>query len=713
MAGRTERRLRMVALLLAFLVFGSAAMLRLGYWQVVAAPDLVIRAVDTMAPPPEPKLARGEIIDRDGVTLAQSASFDRLDAHPKDIPADRREGIVETLAGILDLGAAERQTYLAKLSTDRAWDWLARRLTPDQSLAVTLAKDAGELPGISLEPLEARVYPRHGGQAHTTLASHLLGFVAGDSGGAYGLERVYEDRLAGRDTSAMQTASIAGLDTGPGSVADLEGLVVPPLRLTIDARLQRQLESELNTARIANQARSVSAVVMDPYSGAILATASVPGYDANDFAAVAQEDMDLLRDRVVSDIYEPGSVMKIFTATAALDRGVVTPETKILDQARLEFYRHTVENADGKGMGWLPVKDVIANSRNVATAKIAALLAPKDTQKAARLLHGMWDRVGLVGRTGVDMAGEEPGIYWDPDRYQWAEVDLANRAFGQGVAVTLLQLARGFSTLVNGGFLVQPHVLADSETDRPKERVLRPKIADLAQEILVHVTGSVPHYARGSLIPGYLIGGKTGTAQIWDVEKGDWKRNRFNHSFIGFVGANRPEVVIAVRIEEAVPAAVKPYLDLEIESYELFQMIARGAIKHLDIERSRDRHAGLPILGTEAARVLTPDRARAARAESRKDEKAARREVKGDDRATPGAEPESDRGNQGPESDREDRKPTHVDAVTKPRDAESGANRREAAGEGERAAAPASVRGDGSLAPARVQRGRIPPDGPR
>jgi membrane peptidoglycan carboxypeptidase len=238
--------------------------------------------------------------------------------------------------------------------------------------------------------------------------------------------------------------------------------------------------------------------------------------------------------------------------------------------------------------------------------------------------------------------------------------------------------------------------VADAEiADRPKERVLRPKVANLAQEILVHVTGSVPHYARGSLIPGYLIGGKTGTAQIWDVDKGDWKHNRFNHSFIGFVGSNRPEVVIAVRIEEAVPAAVKPYLDLEIESYELFQMIARGAIKHLDIERSRERDAGLPIVGTEAARVLTPERARTARHESRRDERAARKEARADEGEATGTDPGSDPG---------DRKPKDVDAETKPRDPESRATRRGSADAGD---------GEGTVAPASVPRERIPPDGPR
>ena len=193
----------------------------------------------------------------------------------------------------------------------------------------------------------------------------------------------------------------------------------------------------------------------------------------------------------------------------------------------------------------------------MGTAKIAAMLAPKDTQKAAHLLYDFWDKVGLVGRTGVDIASEEAGIWWDPDVYQWAPVDLANRAFGQSVGVTLLQLATGYSTFVNGGFRVQPHVVVDGEAAAvPRQRVLKADVAHQALDILTHVTGSVSYYARGSLIPGYMIGGKTGTAQIWDPsigQSGAWKRNRFNHSFIGFVGGDRPEVVIAVRIEEAVP----------------------------------------------------------------------------------------------------------------------------------------------------------------
>ena len=398
---------------------------------------------------------------------------------------------------------------------------------------------------------------------------------------------------------------------------------MPPLRLTIDARLQRQVEIELNAARLANDAKSVSAIVMDPYTGAILASASVPAFDANDYGTVAQEDPGLLRDRVISGIYEPGSVMKAFTVTAALESGAVTPQTKILDQPRLAVQGGEVRNS-GESIGLAPVKDIIARSRNVGTSKIAFRMAPRDHQKAAHILFDMWERVGMVGKTGVDMAGEEAGIWYDPDQYTWAEMDLANRSFGQGVGVTLMHLATGYATLVNGGFRVQPHVVADGETAAvPRERAVSSKVAGQARELLGYVTGSVPSYARGALIPGYMIGGKTGTAQIWDSsigQNGDWKRNRFNHSFVGFVGANRPEALIAIRIEEAVPKATKPYLDLNIESYELFQMIARAAIKNLDIKRSHDPYAGLPIPGTDAAKEPMFERAlQAAKERARRD----------------------------------------------------------------------------------------------
>jgi len=365
---------------------------------------------------------------------------------------------------------------------------------------------------------------------------------------------------------------------------------------------------------VATKAKSVSAVVMHPETGAILAAASLPGYHAEDFAAIASTDPSLLNNRLFADQYEPGSVMKIFTATAALDLGLVTPNTIVRDEKVLEFWKYKVRNADHQSKGNLKVKDVIALSRNVATAKLARMLAPNSTEKAAHKLYDLWEKVGMAGKTGADVSYEATGTWYDPDEKGWAPVDLANRAFGQGVAVTLPQLARGIATIVNGGFVVQPHFAVDGEAAQVEpERVLRAKTARQAKDILKHVTGSVPWYAAGSLIPGYEIGGKTGTAQIWNSRKGQWKKRRFNHSFIGFVGGRKQEYVIAVRLEEPVPMKVEQgSLPLRIESYELFQMVARTTINQLKMKKSKDPNAGRPIIGTAAAKALDPVRNRQA-----------------------------------------------------------------------------------------------------
>jgi len=635
--GRTDSRLRMVAILLIFAVFGTAAGLRLGYWQVIAADGLTAQVNEAIASTRVEKTVRADIVDRDGVLLAKTASFDRLDAHPDTIDPEERDGIVDTLGVLLDLDASERATYLERLADpDDQFEILRSRLTLKESAVVAAAVDDGLLPGIALTPKDVRHYPRPGGQSGTSLASHLVGFVRADGRPGGGIESYYDERLTTVDPASLDLASIDGLSGG------LDGIDPPPLRLTIDAKLQEQVEKELNSARIADTAVSASAIVMDPHTGAILAAASVPSYDANDFAAVASEDMSRLRNRAFSDQYEPGSVMKIFTATAAIHYDVVTPQTIIRDEVETKFYENTVQNADHKSLGPIPVKDVIARSRNVAVAKIARKLAPNSVQRAAHRLYDFWDLVGMVGRTGVDIAGEARGAWYDPDDYQWSPVGLANRAFGQGVSVTLPQLARGVSTLVNGGYLVQPHIVADGDAAQVEpKRVIKAKVARQAREILTYVTGSVEHYAKGSLIPGYEIGGKTGTAQIWDVtkwnketkSKGAWKERRFNHSFVGFVGGRKQEVVIAVRIEEPVPDVVKQgYIPVPIESYQLFQMVARASIEHLGFKKSKDKSAGRPIIGTAAAKGLDPVRNREAlkqarqetRREERQDAKAAR-----------------------------------------------------------------------------------------
>ena len=613
--GRTDSRLRMVAILLVFAVVAMAAGLRLGYWQVVASDELTaqIDEVKARSEADAQKVVRADIVDRDGVVLAKTSSFDKLVAYPDIIDPDDLDASVELLTALLDLNARKRLEYMetltAGLEEGLQFVTLETKLTLAESEKVRDAMEDKLLPGYGLEAMDVRHYPRKGGEPGTSLASHILGFVRADGRGGEGVERYYDDELTTIDPALVDLATLEG------TMVTLRGIEPEPLQLTVDASLQRAVEKELNTAYLANTAKSASALVMDPDTGAILAAASVPAYDAEDYAEIANDDIGTLRNRVFQDAYEPGSVMKIFTVTSALDLGLVTPNTVIKDQRQLEFWKYTVRNADHKSKGNLEVKDVIALSRNVATAKIARMLAPNNTQKAAKRLYRLWEKVGMTGRTDVDISGEATGSWFDPGEFQWAPVDLANRAFGQGVSVTLPQLARGFSTIINGGFKVHPHLVADGEqAELEPERVLKAKTAKQGREIAKHVTGSVPWYAKGSLIPGFEIGGKTGTAQIWDVKKGGWKERRFNHSFIGYVGGRDQEYVIAVRLEEPKPIKIEQgTIPLRIESYELFQMIARSTIKQMKMKRSKDPEAGLPILGTEAARKLTPDRSRAVR----------------------------------------------------------------------------------------------------
>lgn len=575
MLGRTDSRLRLVALLAALVVFAGALGLRLSYWQLSEATRLRELAAAQLVRPEVEEAQRGRITDRRGTMLAGTAYRDLLAAHPDLIRQDMRKVLALRLAGLLELGEDETAQLVGKFEGGVAYTVVARRLTEAQSQEVRAQLDTGDLAGLTLEPRPVRFYPNQGGSPSTTLASQLLGFVTEDGEGQYGIEQYHQAALAGR----------------PGVTAALEG-VDPPvagadLQLTIDASLQLRLEKELHAAWVANRASQVSAVVMDPTSGAILAWGSVPGYDANSYAAIARSQPDRFVDPLASQVYEPGSVMKMVTAAAALEQGVVTPQTVINDSRVLKFGDIGVRNSDRRGMGPMTFADVLAHSRNVATSKVAAMLGDT-TDESAAILYEMWQRLGIGARTGIELSGESGGLVSDPLDRRWQPIELANRSFGQGVAVTPLQLAVAYSAMVNGGLLVDPHVVdavnGTPQIADPPERVLDPDVSRQLQELMVHVVSDVDQHSRDTLVPGYLVGGKTGTAQIWDAASGGWLPNVYNHTFGGFIGREEPEVVIIVRIAEAEPTVRKSWgWALEMSTNELFKRIAQDTVDVLDM----------------------------------------------------------------------------------------------------------------------------------
>jgi cell division protein FtsI (penicillin-binding protein 3) len=410
--------------------------------------------------------------------------------------------------------------------------------------------------------------------------------------------------LAGTPRILIAQRDVTGRTMPETAVVEQPGVVGEDLRLTIDASLQLAVEQELLAAWIADKAESASAVVMDPYTGEVYAEATYPSYDANQYRTIADEDPSRFIDPVVSSVYEPGSVFKMMTAAAALEMGTVTPSTRIKDTGtlKLDGGESKIDDADRRGMGWMTFRDGIAWSRNVVAAKVALDLG-EDTAESSSILHEMWTRLGYGTPTGIDLAGEVGGIVRDPADVRWGQIDLANGSFGQGVAVTPIQLATAYSALVNGGTLVQPHVvkgIGEQElVTAPKGEVLDGGLSRTLVRMMAYVITEVPTYTKRTLVPGYYVGGKTGTAQIWDPKarngKGAWKHNLFNYSFVGFIGRKPdvPDLVIAVRLEEGRPTIARVgQLEMPVMSFELFRRIATNAIETPDLLADRGQVLG-------------------------------------------------------------------------------------------------------------------------
>ena len=598
MLGRTDSRRRLLILLLIFAVGSLALLVRTAYWQVLRGDDLMSKAAAQTTIRVDVPSRRGDIYDRTGtVLLATTVDRDRLVAAPDQLAKDPLH-LVQTgdqLVRILKLDdPVAAQALRDKLGSNLKYVILARGIEPSVSERIRQAIHDQRLFDVSLEPEPERVYPQAGGGPDSSLAAQLLGFVNRDNLGQYGVEQQYQGTLAGIPRTVVAQRDVNGRPMQETSVVESPGTIGQDLRLTIDAGLQLAVEQELLAAWIADDAKSASAVVMDPYTGAVYAEATYPSYDANDYSTVEPKRFI---DPVVSSVYEPGSVFKMMTAVAALESGTVTRTTKIKDTGTLRLDHGTtkIDDADHRAMGWLTFEDGVAYSRNVVAAKVALGLADS-TADASQKLYETWRTLGYGQKTGIDLAGETSAANYvrDPSTKPWGQIDLANGSFGQGVAVTPIQLASAYATLLNGGLQVHPHVVegvGDQDVPVPDgQRLLPAKISKTLINMMDHVVETVPFYRDRTLVPGYHVGGKTGTAQIWDPKKGDWKQNLFNYSFVGYISreAGVPDLVVAVRIEEGTPRIARVgHLEMPVMSFELFRRIATDAISTPDLLTDR------------------------------------------------------------------------------------------------------------------------------
>lgn len=506
-------------------------------WQVIERASLVEGLAARGGYYEEIPSQRGLIVDRNQNLLALNNYDFSIEAAPNMIPDRQTQEVVEKLAPIL--GVSQQELFNI-LDGDALYAQVARHV-PREIGKTVIALD---IAGIFVKPIAVRVYPEG------EIGAHILGFVAGDaeegSMGYYGVEGFYDKALKGK---AGVREEAWDPWTRPVAFADRRayGWTLPEegrtLVLTVDSTIQYLLEQELRAAVERYGAESGCIVVMNPKTGALIAAVAYPTYDPNHFAGIEESQFI---DPIIGRQYEPGSTFKVITFAAALDTNTIQPDDLYNDLGYIEVGGRILKNWDERNYGTVSMAEVLIKSLNTGTAYVNTLLG-------ANTFYNYVSRFGFGHKTGIDMEGEIDGQVRQPGDAEWHESDLGTNAFGQGLAVTPIQLVTAVSAIANRGFLMQPYVVEQlvrgdrvaSVKHVTVRQVISEQTARTLTEMMIQV---IEDGATQAQVPGYRIAGKSGTAQMPIV--GGYDPNLTIASFIGFAPADDPQFVALVRFDK-------------------------------------------------------------------------------------------------------------------------------------------------------------------
>ena len=537
-------RKRVLTLLVLLIFLFGVLVCRIAYLTTARSAELTSRGVRQWTREGTVYARRGNILDTNGQTLVMSATAYIVSVEPgkvQDVQAFARA--VSPILGLSEEKVAEKASQRGKSSVTLKRQ--VSRETADQLRQLKQSKDAETAAAASALLFDEdvrRVYLRG------AFLTQTLGLVNVDGVGQSGLEQQYETLLRGEAGRSMRS-----VDGKARPIYDSGNLYIEPqdgstIRLTIDATIQEIVEKAMRECYEVNKAQAVHALVMDVYTGAVLAMCSKPDYDPND---PPREQLDalqsLMRIRLISDSYEPGSTFKILTAAAALDSGVTTPEDGFYCSGKIKVDGDTIK-CWGSPHKAETMAQALQNSCNPVFVELALRMG---AQRFYQYLHAF----GLGSKTNIDLQGEESGILIPVNSVK--NVDLARIGFGQSVAVTPIQLLTAACSVLNGGRLMRPYLLKEAVSPdgtvlyRTSPKVVSTPISEETSltmrkllEDVVAVGG-----AKNARIPGYRIGGKTGTAQVY--KDGRIVRNVHIGSFLGFAPADDPRIALLVIVDEA------------------------------------------------------------------------------------------------------------------------------------------------------------------
>jgi cell division protein FtsI/penicillin-binding protein 2 len=494
----------------------------------VRVANLLLDPPPWITPPPAEEevvlpAERGNIYDCNGYLLSVSHTLANIDAAPH-IVTDT-ETLVDWLAPLL---WQPREKLLADLNSEAKHVRLARGVRWEVAREIF----SWEMSGVTVEAWPGRVYP------HDSLAANVVGFVNDKGEAFYGVEEHYDELLSGEPGSRK-----SGRDPIGSLFYHVEAAHHgADLYLTLDRNVQHIVEEVLAAAVTGNEAVQGTAIVMEPQTGAILGMAVFPTYDPNTRAV---DDFGLFVNSAISEHYEPGSVFKIVTVASGLDAGIISPASTYYDNGEIVVGGERIKNSDNQAHGETTIRDLLAESLNVGAAHISTMLGAFNFYEYVR-------RFGFNELTGVDLAKEVAGQVRFPGDREWHESDLGTNSFGQGLAVTPLQMLGAVSAVANGGVLVRPHIVdrivdGDITTDvapEPLRRVISPEAAAQVTEMLVYAVDTV--LSTGS-VPGYKVAGKSGTSQIPTIA--GYHPEETIASFAGYAPAYDPRFAILVVIQ--------------------------------------------------------------------------------------------------------------------------------------------------------------------
>jgi cell division protein FtsI (penicillin-binding protein 3) len=523
-------RIRIISVACVLLFCGGAIMARLYYLQVVDHEKLASRAASQIHEEIRIAPKRGDISDRHGRKLAVNVEVDSVFGVPSRVEDPHRTAKVLSQAT-----GVRKDLLLRKLKKDRPFVWLARRISPSRISQVK----ALDLEGIGFLQENRRYYPQR------QLAAQLVGLAGIDSQGLEGIELHYDDFLLRDAVWLVAEKDAYGRDillSGPTPEA-LEGGA--EVRLTIDEVIQHIAQKELARGVRESGAKGGCIVILEPQTGEVLAMANLPFFNPNNFQSYGPR---YFRNRAVSDLVEPGSILKPVLLAAALEEKAVTLRTLFFcENGAMPFMGRILH--DVHPHGYLDAEGVITNSSNIGATKIAQKLGPEK-------YHHYLRKFGFGQKTGIDLPGEAEGLLRSVP--EWSGLSISALAIGQEISVTPLQMAVAYAALVNGGALMEPYAVGAVTGD--DGAVLRQRTPSRVRDVVSAETSRLVRSTLGKVVTsgtgadasveGYSVGGKTGTAQKYDSRLKSYSSKRYLASFTGYAPHDEPRLVVVVMIDE-------------------------------------------------------------------------------------------------------------------------------------------------------------------